>query len=219
MSLQLHHCQCLKVNRDGVFGRRDFLKGISAGALAAGALSWTDIMTAHADDLRHRGMACILLWMQGGPSQFETFNPKPGVANGGETKAISTAASGIQIADNFPELAKQARDVAFIRSMTSREGAHPRAQLLMHTGYLPMATVKYPTLGSLVCHEIASTGGDLPSFVRVGGGRNGGSAGFLGVEYDPFDIAQPQRPSHQRHTGHRRSPLPAPPRSARSHGS
>ena len=51
----------------------------------------------------------------------------------------------------FPELAKQARDVAFIRSVNSREGAHPRAQLLMHTGYLPMATVKYPTLGSLVC--------------------------------------------------------------------
>ena len=48
-------------------------------------------MTAQAAELRKRGMACILLWMQGGPSQFETFNPKPGHANGGETKAIGPA--------------------------------------------------------------------------------------------------------------------------------
>ncbi len=139
-------------------------------------------------------MACILLWMQGGPSQFETFSPKPGTANGGETKAIKTAVPGIQISDNFPELAKQARDVAFLRAVTSREGAHPRAQLLMHTGYLPMAAVKYPTLGSLVCHEIAGTGGELPSFVRIGGARGGGSSGFLGVDYDPFDISNPTAP-------------------------
>jgi hypothetical protein len=199
MCVHMHHVVGVKANRDGVIGRRDFLKGISAsaiaGGLAGGLLHWTDLVTAQADELRSRGMACILLWMQGGPSQFETFNPKPGTTNGGETKAISTAVPGIQIAAGFPELAKQARDVAFIRSVNSREGAHPRAQLLMHTGYLPMATVKYPTLGSLVSHEIANKAGELPSFVRVGGVRNsGGSAGFLGTEYDPFDISNPAAP-------------------------
>src|SRR5215813_14182871 len=154
MSIQLHHCVGVKACRDGAFGRRDFLKGISAtalaGGLAGGLLHWTDLITAQAADLRKSGKACILLWMQGGPSQFETFSPKPGTANGGETKAISTAVPGIEIAAAYPELAKQAGDIAFIRSVNSREGAHPRAQLLMHTGYLPMATVKYPTLGSLV---------------------------------------------------------------------
>src|SRR5215471_15769619 len=199
MSIKLCHCMGVKANRDGVIGRRDFLKGISAsalaGGLAGGLLHWTDLVTAQAADLRSRGMACILLWMQGGPSQFETFSPKPGTTNGGETKAISTAVPGIQIAAGFPELAKQAGDIAFIRSVNSREGAHPRAQLLMHTGYLPMSTVKYPTLGSLVAHEIASTGGQLPSFVRIGGVRNtGGSAGFLGTEFDPFDISNPSAP-------------------------
>jgi uncharacterized protein (DUF1501 family) len=199
MSIQLCHCVGVKAHRDGVIGRRDFLKGISAGALAGGLagglLHWTDLVTAQAGELRSRGMACILLWMQGGPSQFETFSPKPGTTNGGETKAISTAVPGIQIAEGYTELAKQARDIAFIRSVNSREGAHPRAQLLMHTGYLPMATVKYPTLGSLVAHEIAGTAGQLPSFVRVGGARNsGGSAGFLGTEFDPFDISNPTAP-------------------------
>ncbi|MCA9237272.1 MAG: DUF1501 domain-containing protein, partial [Planctomycetales bacterium] len=55
-------------------------------------MSWTDVIAASADDLRSRGMACILLWMQGGPSQFETFSPKPAHANGGGTKAIDTSA-------------------------------------------------------------------------------------------------------------------------------
>jgi uncharacterized protein (DUF1501 family) len=194
MSINLHRLLSIKANREGAFARRDFLKGVSAAALAGGMLSWTDMATVRAEDLRQRGMACILLWMQGGPSQFETFSPKPGHANGGETKAISTAVPGIQIAEHYPELAKQANDIAFIRSVTSKEGAHPRAQVLMHTGYLPMASVKYPTLGSITAHEIAGAAGQLPSFVRIGGVRNGGSAGFLGVEYDPFDIANATAP-------------------------
>ncbi|HZZ29984.1 MAG TPA: DUF1501 domain-containing protein [Pirellulales bacterium] len=199
MSIQLCHCITAKAHKEGAFGRRDFLKGISAsaiaGGLAGGLLHWTDLVTANAADLRSRGMACILLWMQGGPSQFETFSPKPGTATGGETKAISTAVPGIQIASDFPEVAKQAGDIAFIRSVNSREGAHPRAQLLMHTGYLPLATVKYPTLGSLVAHEIADAAGQLPSFVRIGGGRaSGGGGGFLGNEFDPFDIPNPSAP-------------------------
>ncbi len=198
MSIQLHHLLSIKANGDGAFGRRDFLKGISLGALAGGLsgglLNWTDMVTAQAAELRQRGMACILLWMQGGPSQFETFSPKPGHANGGETKAIPTAVPGIQIAEHYPLLAKQMQDVAIVRSVTSKEGAHPRAQILMHSGYLPMASVKYPTLGSIVSHELADAASQLPSFVRIGGVRNGGTAGFLGVEYDPFDINNPTAP-------------------------
>src|SRR3954454_9867255 len=143
MSIQLHHLTSIKANRDGAFGRRDFLKTISLGALAGtfagGMLNWTDLVTAQASELRKRGMACILLWIQGGPSQFETFSPKPGHANGGETKAISTSAKGVEISENLPHIAKVMDKVALIRSMNSKEGAHPRASFLMHTGYLPTA--------------------------------------------------------------------------------
>ncbi len=196
MSLvQLHHCVNAAVDRGHVVRRRDFLRGISAAGLAAGTLSWTDLMTAQADELRRRGMACILLWMQGGPSQFETFSPKPGHANGGETKAISTKVPGIEIADNFSEMAKMMDHAAIIRSMTSKEGSHPRATFLLHTGYLPTAAVKYPSLGSIVAHEIADPASQLPSFVRVGGrGQNASSGGFLGVKFDPFDIQNPNTP-------------------------
>src|SRR3982751_6795900 len=108
MTLNLElHIQA-RTNCDCVVHRRDFLRVAAATGAAAGLMSWTDAICLSADDLRKRGMACILLWMGGGPSQFETFSPKPGHENGGETKAISTAVPGIQIAEHYPELAKQA---------------------------------------------------------------------------------------------------------------
>ena len=180
--------------RRGAASRRDFLKVIPAAALAAGAVSWQDAMVASAADLRRQGKACILLWMQGGPSQFETFSPKPGHANGGETKAIATAVPGIEISENLPETARAMGDVCLIRSMTSKEGSHPRASYLLHTGYLPTATVKYPTLGSIVASEIGDATSELPSFVRIGGGRFGDGAGLLGVDYDPFSLQAAGRP-------------------------
>src|SRR3954466_7754614 len=155
-----------RTNCDCVVHRRDFLR--MAGA-AGGLMSWTDAICLSAEDLRKRGMACILLWMGGGPSQFETFSPKPGHENGGETKAISTAVSGIQIADSLPKCAAAMNDIAIIRSMTSKEGSHPRATFLLHHGYLPMGGVKFPTLGSHVAQQIGTRGFDLPSFIRIGG--------------------------------------------------
>src|SRR5262245_32082937 len=88
---------------------------------AAGALGWKEAVTLHAEELRKNGMSCILLFMNGGPSQFETFDPKPGHANGGPTKAIDTSVSGIQIAENWSNVAKQIKDICLIRSMTNKE--------------------------------------------------------------------------------------------------
>jgi hypothetical protein len=170
------------------------LRVAAATGAAAGVMSWTDAICLSADDLRKRGMACILLWMGGGPSQFETFSPKPGHENGGETKAIATSVPGIQIADTLPHVAKVMNDVAIVRSMTSKEGSHPRASFLLHHGYLPMGGVKFPTLGSQVAHQIGDPAFDLPSFVRIGGRRaaDAGGGGFLGVDYDPFVLQNPE---------------------------
>jgi hypothetical protein len=193
MDLNLEHHVHARTNCDCVVHRRDFLRVAAATGAAAGLMSWTDGICLSAEDLRKRGMACILLWMGGGPSQFETFSPKPGHENGGETKAISTAVSGIQIADSLPKCAAAMKDIAIIRSMTSKEGSHPRATFLLHHGYLPMGGVKFPTLGSHVAQQIGKPGFELPSFVRIGGrGADAGGAGFLGVDYDPFVLQNPE---------------------------
>lgn len=190
MSHTITHQTSLTVDRRGVRGRRDFLRTLSAAGLAAGAVHWTDVLTLKADDLRRRGKACILLWMQGGPSQFETLDPKPGHKNGGESKAIATAVPGIELADNLPRLATAAKELALVRSLTTKEGNHQRATFLLHTSYVPTASVHYPTLGAVVAHQLGSLEGELPSFVRIGRRfPNAGAGGLLGTDFNPFVVS------------------------------
>ena len=191
----LQHHTNIALRKSHVVARRDFLKQLSAASLAAGTLSWTDAISASAEDLRARGMSCIVLWMQGGPSQFETFSPKPDHANGGETKAIATSVPGIHIAENMPHCARVMDDLAIVRSMTSKEGNHQRATYLLHHGYLPMGGVKFPTLGSNVAHQIGNVASELPNYVRIGNRLpNSGGGGFLGVEFDPLVLQNADRP-------------------------
>ena len=193
MRNQIQHRVDVRVSRGQVAGRRDFLKAVSVAGLAGSTMGFTDLVGLQADELRQRGMSCILLWMQGGPSPFETFNPKPNHKNGGETKAISTSVPGIEVAHGFPHVAQVMDDVALLRSLTTKEGNHQRASFLMHTGYAPTATVKHPALGSILAHEIADPTCEVPSFVRVGSRfKNAGGGGLLGVEFDPFVMANPE---------------------------
>jgi hypothetical protein len=149
-------------------------------------------MAVHAEELRKHHKACILLWMAGGPSQFETFDPKPGHKNGGETKAIDTAVPGIEIAAGWNKVAKAMKDIALVRSMTNREGNHQRATYQLHTGYAPTGTVKHPAFGSVTASELGDPKFDLPHIVSIGGPTIG--AGMLGVAYEPFLVPDPTKP-------------------------
>ena len=185
--MNLFHHQAVSLSRGGVT-RRSFLHAVSASALAAGTLNFRDLISLNAEDLRQQGMSMILLYMQGGPSQFETFDPKPGQETGGPTKAIATATNGIEIAEGWDSVAKQMNDIALIRSMTNKEGNHQRASYQLHTGYVPSGSVKHPSLGSAIAKEIGDPAHDLPAVVSVG--RTVG-AGFLGVDYEPFAVQNP----------------------------
>ena len=183
----------VRTGRDGVLSRRTFLRSAAASA-ALGALGWKEAVAVRAEELRRRGMACVLLFMNGGPSQFETFDPKPGTETGGPTKDVPTAVPGARIAEGWKNVAAVMKDLALIRSMTNKEGAHPRAQYQLHTGYLPSGNVKYPPLGSVVANELGKERGELPAFVSVGGGgplstANSIGSGFLGMSVAPFVVA------------------------------
>ncbi|MBS0204688.1 MAG: DUF1501 domain-containing protein [Planctomycetes bacterium] len=174
--------------------RRGFLYGTSAAA-AAGAFNFRDLMSAQAADLRKQGRAMILLFMQGGPSQLETFDPKPGTETGGPTTAIGTAVPGIQIAEGWEQTAKQMQDVAILRSLTNKEGQHERAVYQLHTGYIPSGSIKHPSLGCNIARELSPADRELPAVVSIGNGRaagtGGSGAGFLGVDYEPFHVQNP----------------------------
>jgi hypothetical protein len=168
--------------------RRGFLRNVSGAGAAIGTLGFRDLMHLQAAELQKRGRSMILLWMQGAPSQFETFDPKPGTENGGPTQAIDTSVSGIRIAQGWEKTAQVMDDIALIRSMTNREGNHQRATYQMHTGYIPSGSVKHPSLAANIAKEIGDRAAELPHVVSVG---QTVGAGFLGVDYEPFVVANP----------------------------
>jgi hypothetical protein len=183
----------VETSRHGVVSRRTFIRGVAAGTV----LGWKDALTLHADELRRQERSCILLFMRGGPSQFETFDPKPGHANGGPTQAIQTSVPAIRIAEGWTNVARQMSDIALIRSMNNREGEHQRATYQMHTGYIPAGGVRHPSIGSIVASEIAPREFDLPHFVSVGNRFTTLGSGFLGMQFSPFIVANAsQMPSN-----------------------
>jgi hypothetical protein len=130
--------------------------------------------------------------MGGGPSQMDTFDPKPEHANGGGIKSIETAVPGVRIAEGWDRLAKVMNDVALVRSMTNKEGNHQRATYQLHTGYAMTPTVKHPHLGCVAASELGDPKFDLPHIVSVGGPTIG--AGLLGVGLEPFLVQNPLQP-------------------------
>jgi hypothetical protein len=173
--------------------RRGFLKAGVGGALSSLIYRWLEpAANAQAPKPPAKARQCILLWMNGGPSHMDTWDPKPGTSNGGPTKSIRTRVPGLEIAESLPAMAEVADRISVIRSMTSKEGNHDRARYLMHTGYVPNPTIQHPSLGAWACREIADPDFDLPSFVSISGPSLG--AGFLGVQYGPFVVNNPSAP-------------------------
>jgi hypothetical protein len=134
----------------------------------------------------------IVVFLVGGPSQFETLDPKPGTTTGGPTKTVASAVTGIEIADSLPGLAKRMKDLCIIRSMTSKEGSHERARYLVHTGYSPNPTLTHPSIGAILSHEKGMRDSELPEYVSIGG--PGAGNGYLEVDHAPFVVQDPKRP-------------------------
>ena len=134
----------------------------------------------------------ILIWLAGGPSHIDTWDPKPGQATGGPLKAIDTTASGVRINEHFPTVARNMKYSALIRSMTSKEGSHERATYEMHTGYKPLASIGHPSLGSVVVQQKGKKNPEIPAYVSVG--QTSFGAGFLGSQFAPFYIGDVNNP-------------------------
>jgi RNA polymerase sigma factor (sigma-70 family) len=136
--------------------------------------------------------ACIILWMSGGPSQFETFDLKPGAMTGGPFRPIKTATKGVEISEHLPRLARLTNHLAIIRSLSHREGDHARASFLMHTGYHHDGAIHYPGLGAVLAKQLGDARPGLPSYVRLNGMvppfLRGPGPGFLGPQYGPVDV-------------------------------
>jgi hypothetical protein len=134
----------------------------------------------------------IVLWMAGGPSQLETFDPHPGKKIAGETRAIQTAVPEVTLATGLERIAEQMQSIALVRSLVSKEGDHERGTYLVKTGYRPDATAVHPSIGAICCHELPALGTDIPRHISILPGQWPGRGGFLGDEYDAFKAEDPR---------------------------
>jgi hypothetical protein len=172
--------------------RRDWLRVASAGALGSSLSGWFGALAQDTARNPQRRRACILLWMDGGPSQLETFDVKPGQANGGPSREIATNVPGIRISEHLPQVARHVNRMAIIRSMSTRVADHGLGAYLMHTGHLN-GPVNYPAMGALFAKELAAPELELPPFISIAPRTYSSptyGSGFLGPQYAPLVMAQ-----------------------------
>ena len=174
--------------------RRDWLQFSAAGVLGGSMSGWFSALAASAANSPQRKRSCILLWMNGGPATIDLFDLKVGHENGGPYKEIATAAPGLKFGEHLPQLARHGKDIAVIRSMSTKEGDHARGTYYLRTGNLPQGAIQFPTLGSLVSKELGDPRSELPNFVSVAPFRafsqGAFGPGFLGPQYAPLVVAE-----------------------------
>ncbi len=175
------------------FAAKTFL-GVSMLPFAGAAQS---LMAADDDELKeptprkNPAKNIIYLYMSGGMTHLDTFDPKPGAETQGPVEAINTSAKGIQISEYLPGLAKQIDKAVLFRSLSSTQGAHERGRYLMRTSYTQRGTIRHPAMGAWMLRLSGRNNKSLPGNVRIGGDSRHPGAGFMEAEFSPLPIGDP----------------------------
>lgn len=187
---------CPEFRKNLASSRRGFVR---AGALGTVGLSLPQLLrheanAAAAGDHKNvkRENSVILLWMRGGPSQHETWDPKPDapIEYRGAFGAMPTNVPGIQICDLLPKSAKMMDKFSVIRSIAHGNAGHSAADQIVFTGYPPGPIADqnvHPSIGSIVAKEFQHTDPELPSYVMIPKLVPGAGSSYLGPSYSPFE--------------------------------
>src|SRR5687767_11832019 len=189
---------------DHAVDRRAFLGGAAAvGATFAADMTQLNALAAPEvnKDLRKTQKRVILLWLAGGASQLETWDPKPGAPTGGPFRAIPTDMPGVHISELMPKMAGRMKHTLVIRSLNTKNGDHGGAAKLMMRGRRDEASVKYPDLGAVVAKEMGRPDSQVPDYVAFYTQTEGrtmapGESGFLGARYAPMELTTNNRPDN-----------------------
>jgi hypothetical protein len=177
-------------------GRRDFLQ---TGLSALGGLSLTEMLRHRAEAATPAGSdtRCIFIWLDGGPSHYETFDPKPDAPDGirGDFKTIPTRVPGVHFSEHVPKLAKAFDKFTVIRSIAHNQNNHGAGNHYLTTGRPTPVPVGcgafvtfHPSLGSVVASDRGVING-MPAYFNLGSMTRSGGPSFLGASNAPFVIA------------------------------
>ena len=165
------------------------MKGLLTTAGGLAVANWGALFNSQtiAQEVRRSGKRCIMLYMEGGVSQTDTFDMKPSRPTAGSFLPIQTNVNGMQICEYLPKMARHMDKLAVIRSMRTQSVDHGIGGYHMHTGYPQSDRMPHPEIGAMIAKYLDNPDSDLPSFIRMGNPSNGG-AGYLGPQYEPFQI-------------------------------
>ncbi len=184
--------------------RRAFL----GGAAAAGATLAADMTALNAlaapdvnKSLKKTQKRVILLWLAGGASQLETWDPKPGAPTGGPFRSIQTDVPGLRISELMPKMATRMKTTCVIRGLNTKNGDHGSAAETIMRGRRDEAALRYPDLGAVVAREMGLPDSKVPDYVTFytqteGRSMAPGHAGFLGARYAPMELTTNNYPEH-----------------------
>ncbi len=180
------------------FNRRRFLGGATALAGISGGLEALRLPVM-AEEMKKQQKRVILLWLAGGASQLETWDPKPGRPTGGPFRSIQTTSPGVQISELMPRMAGRLQDTAVIRSLNTKIGDHGGGSILMHLGRRDEPNLSYPDMGSVLARELGQADSSVPDYVTFytateGRGNAVGRPGFLGARYAPMFLTGSNKP-------------------------
>lgn len=184
--------------------RRRFLGALAAGAAALAAdMTVLDALKSPvlADELKAQQKRVILLWLAGGSSQLETWDPKPGAPTGGPFRAIPTSVPGIHISELMPKMAQRMEHTCIIRSLNTKNGDHGGGARLMMRGRMGDPSLDYPDLGAMLARELGQAHSAVPDYVSFYSATEGrdfapGAAGFLGSRYAPMELTTDVMPAN-----------------------
>jgi uncharacterized protein (DUF1501 family) len=179
--------------------RRQFLGGLAAGA--AGLAGFGGLVhPAVAGELKKAHKQVVVIWLHGGVSQLETWDPKPGTDTGGPFQAIPTTVPGIHVCELLPHTARQMHRMALVRGINTAEDDHAKGAYLMHTGRRQEPAVPYPHLGSVCAKLLAPKDLPLPGYIHISprgaSAFNKLDAGFLGPRYASITLAGGKPPAN-----------------------
>src|SRR4051812_3473215 len=166
------------------------------GAGAASLMSWNGLFSlpAIAAEAKKQQKHCILLWLCGAPSQFETWDPKPNSIYSGPFKSIPTKIPGVHFSELMPQCASIADKLSIIRSMKTKPSEHFQGIDLLNRGAEPRDPFVRPTLGSVLGQQLGQLDSPIPNFILLDPCPEGNEfkefkagnwAGWLGAQYGP----------------------------------
>ena len=189
-----------QILRGDELSRRSFVARTASTLLGVGLLP--EVFTSKALAVPFEGASklkqvataknVIYLYMSGGQSHLDTWDPKEGVETAGPTKPMKTSADGVRISEYLPLTAQQMHHATVINSLTSTQGAHEQGNYFMHTSYVMRGTIRHPAMGAWMSVFQGGGNSTLPNFVYVGNDSRHPGAGFFPAVHNPLFVSNPE---------------------------